>query len=298
MRYRGRRYSDCGDQSGDHRRHQLRAGSRRQITGNVTDSNSTPLANVEIDIFAPFNWVASAFTDAQGNYATPGLPSGSYRVATRNGGMLVDELSNNVPCPDTFCDFNTGTLIPLTVPAVAAGIDFILSAGGRISGTVTAAAGGTPLEDVFVGILNSSGAFVTGTQTDSNGAYTTGAVPPGTYFATVTGVPGFANQIYNGGTCGVFCNTANGTGITVVANQTNSGINFALQPGGGITGTVTNAANGTPLANFAVQVFSSTGVNLGTVEYRRLGCVHRDRPGAGVVLLAHQPGEPLRQPAL
>jgi hypothetical protein len=242
-----------------------------QITGNVTDSNSTPLANVEVSVYGPQNWVASTFTDGSGNYSTPGLPTGSYRVGTRNGGMLVDELYNNVTCPDQWCDVLTGTIIPVTAPNAAAGINFVLSAGGRISGTVTAAAGGTPLEDVVVGILNSSGAFVTGAQTDSNGAYMTGAMPPGTYFAVVTGVPGFANQIYNGGTCGIFCNTANGTGINVVANQTNSGINFALQPGGSITGTVTSAANGTPLTNFQVQLFSSTGLGLGSVNTNASG---------------------------
>jgi hypothetical protein len=245
--------------------------SGAQITGNVTDFNATPLANLEVAVYEQFNRVATTFTDAQGNYATPGLPSGSYRVGTWNAGMLVDELYNNVPCPQGFCDFNTGTLIPLTVPNVASGINFVLSQGGKISGTVTAAAGATPLDNVFVNIVSSTGAFFSGAQTDQNGFYTTGAMPPGTYFAVVNNVPGFAAQIYNGVNCSQFCNTNTGTPINVVANQTNTNINFALVPGGGITGTVTNVVDGTPISNWQVQLLSGSGAALATVSTNASG---------------------------
>ena len=54
---------------------------------------------------------------------------------------------------------------------------------------MTAAAGGAPIADVFVNLINSSGASVGGANTDASGAFTTGAVPPGTYYATT-----FANS--------------------------------------------------------------------------------------------------------
>ena len=230
-----------------------------QITGTVTDSGGVPLTNTSLEIRTETDSIAEVMTDASGNYSTAGFPAGTYYVVTDAGGFFVDELYNNLSCPGGFCNQTSGTAIPLTVDATASSINFALAAGGKISGTVTAAADGSPLQEIDVNIFNASGAFITSAETNSSGVFTTAALPPGNYYAVAQASGTFGSQLYDNLPCVGFCNPTTGTPITVVANQTTGDIDFALNPGATISGTVTNASTGLPVSNYTVQLQTASG---------------------------------------
>src|SRR6185503_967721 len=88
--------------------------------------------------------VASADSDGSGHYTTsPGLPAGTYFARTSNWLGYVNELYNDITCLG--CDATNGAPIAITTGATAGGINFALAMGGRIAGTVTDAATGSPI---------------------------------------------------------------------------------------------------------------------------------------------------------
>jgi carboxypeptidase family protein len=238
-----------------------------QITGTVTDTTPTPVLGVHVILVnGTGDFVADAFTDATGHYGTPGLLSGTYYAFTNNDQQLVDKLYNNRLCPRGRCNATQGDPITVTSPAVTSGINFSLPPGGTLTGTVTAASGGAPIDGLFVAIYDSGGLFLTGANTDDNGVYFQ-ILPTGTYYAAVQGATGFANQLYNGIACAGFCNITSGTQIHVTAGATTANINFALTAGASITGTVLNGSNSnSPINGMPVQLFSSSGSFLSSVN--------------------------------
>lgn len=71
-----------------------------------------------------------AFPDNAGAYRCGGLAAGSYYARTESTGK-VDELWNDVPCPQTQCTPTAGT--PIIVPASGTtAVDFVLAAGDVI----------------------------------------------------------------------------------------------------------------------------------------------------------------------
>ena len=238
----------------------LAAGGR--ISGTITDdATSAPLANVSVFIFnSAGNFVTSGFTDASGNYTSfGGLLAGTYYAQTFNSSGYINELYNNIPCPG--CNVTTGTPITVTAGATTAGINFALSSGSRISGTVTDAVTSAPLASITVQIYDSGGTVVTSGFTNSSGNYISdGGLTAGTYYARTFNSRGYVNEIYDNIACLASCNPTTGTPITVTAGATTSGINFALTLGGRISGTVTDAATSAPLANVTVQIYDSSGV--------------------------------------
>ena len=250
-----------------------------RITGTVTAVGGAPLANVEVQIAdSTGNGVGSTVTDGSGFYSTPGFVAGNYYAFTRNTQGFADELYNNITCPNGNCPLNNGvttaTAIAVGAPGTtASGRNFVLSPGGTIAGTVTNAASGLPIPDVFVGIFTVSNVpgptfglvlFLGGAQTNGSGAYSA-VLPAGTYFAAVIQQSGYANQIYYGLSCADFnCPVQNGVPINVTTGATTGNINFALVTGSGsISGTVTGG--GTAVNGVQVQLFSSTGTLIGNV---------------------------------
>ena len=256
----------------------LATGGR--ISGNVSDTGGAPLANVEVQIFASTgNFLGSFLTDSLGNYITDSiLATGNYFASTSGAPGHVDELFDNFPCGGGFCNPTTGTAIPVTAGATTSGKNFVLAAGGTVTGTVTNSVGGAPISNAFLQfavVSTTAGAtfgqaiFQGGARSDDSGTYSV-VLPPGTAFAS-TGdvVPGFAGQAYNSLPCPTFpaiCPAANGTPIVVTTGATTGNIDFPLVPGpGSISGTVTNAAGGAAINGVQVQLFTPAGTNVGNI---------------------------------
>jgi hypothetical protein len=233
-----------------------------RIAGMVTDSVSgLPISNVEVEVYSPAGtFQRSAFTDATGAYTVGQLTTGSYvaRTFAPFPVTYLDELHNNIVCVPN-CDVTTGTPIAVTAGSPTA-IDFTLTPGGSISGTITVAGAGTPIGGVSVQVYNTSGTQIRTATTDASGTYTVGGLPGGTYFArTQVGTLNYIDELHTDLVCVPNCTVTNGTPIVVAVGATTGGINFALAAGGSITGMVTEAVSGTPIGSVTVQVFSSFG---------------------------------------
>ncbi len=122
------------------------------------------------------------------------------------------------------------------------------SAGGSISGTITAESDGSPLADIPVRALDPRTGAHRGARTDADGHYVVENLRPGKY-VVFAGGNGYLPELYDN------VNPRNfpyATRVEVTAGNETTGIDFALSQGGSISGAVTAAADGSPLANIRV----------------------------------------------
>lgn len=153
------------------------------------------------------------------------------------------------------------------------------SALTTISGTVTAQAGGAPLENAFVRAIEFSlGSSVGGTgvfasvNTDASGNYTL-TLPPGHYViraqASAATVPasgtGYRTQVYDGLPCdnGFDCPGYFGTVIPLLTGTPVTGINFQLSAGAAISGVVRRASDSSPVTDGFVRAERLDGFTSG-----------------------------------
>ena len=238
---------------------ELRAGGR--VSGKVIDAaTALPLSGVTVSIVEPTGaTAATATSDLSGNYVTgAGILSGNYFATTGNSAGYQNELYNDIRCNGP-CTIAAGASFAVTEGATTPGIDFSLDRGGRVSGQVTDAATGTPLQGVTVAVPDSSGRQVATATSDAGGNYITGAgVSAGTYYARTTNAIGFVDELYNDRPCPTGCPIVGGNTFGVAAGSTTPGIHFALVRGGRIAGVVTNESTGQPLGSVTVQIFDAT----------------------------------------
>jgi len=222
-----------------------------QISGTVTETGSgDPLEFVYLILVDDTGrWLGQTFTESDGSYIFDlGLPTGDYYVLTDEQATYVDEVWNDHAC--IYCDPTTGDAIAVTLGMTTSGVDFVLAPGGHVSGEVTAASGGAPLENIDVVIYEPSGSSVDGVSTQSDGTYVSyRALPSGTYHAVTRNSQGYIDERDDGVACTGSCDPAAGTGFSVAAPSETGGIDFALDVGGGITGTILDAATGMPPAD-------------------------------------------------
>jgi hypothetical protein len=78
------------------------------------------------------------------DYRISELAPGIYYVRTFNNVDYPDEVYDNISCANG-CEVVTGTAVPVASGSTTPNIDFGLSAGGHIEGTVTDATTGQPV---------------------------------------------------------------------------------------------------------------------------------------------------------
>jgi hypothetical protein len=233
------------------------------ISGTVTNSaGGAPLSGIAVQVFSNTGvFLGNVFTDASGSYTFGSMTAGSYYVRTNTGSNFINQLYNGVTCVNCNVTSSGGTLVAVTANTTTPNINFSLSAGGLISGTITNASGGAPLQNIQAQIFNSAGVFVNGFNTNASGFYQTSGLPPGTYYVRTQSSLQFINELYNNLLCTVGCNVTTGTPVVVTGTATTPNINFALSAGGRISGTVTNAVTGAPIQGVNAQIFDATGAN-------------------------------------
>ncbi|MGP0052328.1 MAG: carboxypeptidase regulatory-like domain-containing protein [Solirubrobacteraceae bacterium] len=233
------------------------------ITGTVTDaSTNAPLSGVSVSVYDSFgdpvgNGVS---TGADGTYTVTGLQTGSYRLEfSAEGQNYITQYYSGK------ASLSEATPIPVSTGATTAGINAALAIGGKITGTVTAAAGNVPLPGTEVSVYDISGGGrdnVASAMAGAGGVYTAQGLASGLYvvefFDTGPGA-NYLPQYYNGQPV----TGDNPTLVAVTAGGLTSGINGALATAGAISGTVTNQSTGQPLANVSVQAFDSAGDDVG-----------------------------------
>jgi hypothetical protein len=178
-----------------------------------------------------------AITDSSGHYSmTTGLTTGTYNVTAFAYGYLTGER-----------DF-----VSVTAGQTTTGINFDLQASGGISGTVTDAVSGNPINGtgIFADLSNGTETFGFFGTTGSDGKYLIATnLPTGTYNVSIELAPdGYIRQM----------TTAN-----VIAGVETKNVNLQLARSGIISGKVT-APNGTSL--FGIDVIASGTTYFGSAK--------------------------------
>ena len=234
------------------------------IAGTVTDAaTGAPLAGITVKVMTS-GGDRSAITDASGAYAVTGLATYSYYVWSMNSSPYIDELFDDIPCPDNQCRWWDGTAVEVTAGVATTNIDLALTHGGTIAGTITEAGTGTPLAGMRVDVYNEYGGWLNACLSDASGAYSLSGLTTGKYYLKTLNAFPYLDELYKNLLClGGSCQVTAGTAIDVTAGQTTTGIDFHLQTGGTITGTVTDAVTNAPLSNISVGAYYADGTSTG-----------------------------------
>lgn len=249
------------------------------VNGRVTNAATGAGVNAVPVFFCAGSTCVSQTTNANGNY-TAVLAVGTYVAYTAAPAPLVDEVYDDIPCPiqpgcSTSAANTLGARIVVTAGSVANGVNFALSPGATITGRVTDAVTGTPLNGVQVQLRTrfAGGVATSAVTTAATGVFTFTGLGPGTY-AAFTHDPATVNahtdMTFRDLQCLGSCNETtvldSGAPIVVAPAATVAGIDFALPPGGTIAGRVVNNSTGTGLSGVRVAVLTRAGVGLTAVS--------------------------------
>lgn len=225
------------------------------ITGTLTDATTgTAPDPTGIEVKACLSdspsLCVSGSPDVSGHYTIPSVTPGTRFVKVYTPPSYVTQLFEGIPCITEDCnDPMDGTLITIAAGETRT-IDFSLTPGGHIAGTVTnVAVGALPYATVSIYNAQTSVIFPS-TQADGSGHYDVGGLAAGSYFVVVDFAPSFYSHVVGGGDC-VFaaCRIASGATVPVSAGATTT-VDVALTPVpfGQISGHVTDAVTGAPIA--------------------------------------------------
>lgn len=238
------------------------AFAAEQISGVVTSlTTGNPISLVDLDVFnaSGASVAITNGTSGAGGVYTLTLPGpGTYTIradASRAGGR-VDQYFDHVFLP------SLSTPIVVASGALVSGIDFSLSDGVEIQGTVTSALDNSPLGGIDMDLYASTGEFLSGysATTAVDGTYAFGALPPGNYFLRADPDANIG-QYYVRTYYGDSYLLSSAAPITV-NTTTVTGIDIALEPGGVISGTVTESGSNVPLAGYDLDVYDANGVEM------------------------------------
>jgi len=236
-----------------------------RISGTLTEEGtSNPISGLYVELYdSGDKYVSDGTSDGSGIYiSAAGLPTGTYYARTFSSDGHIDELYDNILCVGS-CTVTAGTPISVTLGVETIGINFELTPGGIIAGSIEDAATHLPIASVWVNVYNSSGTYVTSGYTDPGGSYTTSAgLPSGTYYTLTGNNANYLNELYDDIPCGGTCTVTDGTPIGVTQGATTSGIDFDLLKGGILEGTVTAVGSGTPLDSGYIRIYDTSGTNL------------------------------------
>jgi len=206
----------------------------RAVRGSVTDAGSgEPLVDVTVYIFDDAGNLASfGSTDGLGEYVTGGgLPEGTYFAATASGsergaaGGYVNALYADGECL-LDCDPTQGTAF--TVGAAGAdGIDFALTTGTGVRGTVTGPDDQAVVQAEVL-VYGSDGFLAGRVRTDSQGNYVIDGLPPGNYFAHTDNDQTLADETWGGAVCQGTCDPAESDAISVTSGGFTENVDFNL----------------------------------------------------------------------
>jgi hypothetical protein len=225
------------------------------LGGRVATLSGTPLQDFWVDVYeATAAWIESALTDAQGRYRISGLHAGSYYLRTyANGFNFADEWYNDVAVVGWELPTNA-IAVALAAGAANTNVNFALAPGAVISGVVTASLG-NGVADARIDVVTGDGDWVNSGETDTNGAYSVMNLPAGTFYArTDAGAVNLVDEWFDNVTAIGSEVPLGASPISLTSGAVRAGVNFGLDPGGGISGAVTDT-NVLPLAGLLVDAY-------------------------------------------
>jgi hypothetical protein len=228
------------------------AASTGQISGTVTRaSGGAAIQEIEVCAFSTSaeEFSAESFgcatTSSSGEYTITGLASGQYDVEFMS--PSESEPGYITQYYDGTTSFEDAKAVPVTAGGTALGIDAALEEGGRITGDVTRASGGAPIEGIAVCASAVHGEGFGCAKTKSNGTYTITGLAGGNYdvefFPSFESGLDFIAQYYNDRS-----SSKEAEAVPVTAPMTTSNIDAAMQ------------STSTPPANTTAPVLSGTPI--------------------------------------
>ena len=230
------------------------------ISGVVKDASGNSLAGICVNAQSNNSGVGAQPTGSDGAFTISGLSAGNYRVqfndcsrGTFTTTYYTDTLIGSSSTTHTIgtASYTSATQVSVSAGATTSISPVWLSVGGSISGVVKNS-NGQPLAGICVSAQGNNSGFG-GPPSNSNGSYTLGGLPAGTYRVQFNDCSGgnYATKYYDG--------TDNGTSsysaaqmVTVVAATNTGQINVAMSQGGSISGMVTDST-GAPIAGECVS---------------------------------------------
>ena len=237
----------------------LSAGA--EISGNVTLGGS-PAVGAQVQVYNDSGVpVEQLPTNASGNYQVDTLPDGDFFLRVVGVPGYISELYDDIQCSG-FCDVLNGDAVNISGGGSVGSRDFVLAAGGAITGNVAQAGGGS-LTGIEVVAFDSAG-FVAGSAlTDGAGNYLIDGLLGGSYSVRTANVAGFVDEVYGGDSCSPSaCLLASGSNVTVSA-ATTGGIDFSLAAGSSIAGSATDTF-GNPLPDGTAVLLDNNGIEVTT----------------------------------
>ena len=216
------------------------------LSGRVTDAaTGEGIAGAKVE--AQFT-DHSATTASDGSYAFASLPTGDYKVLVTAPGYAREYYDNVNPSHEA-------TLVHVTAGRGTSGINFDLTGGGAISGTIYQRDGVTPIGDARVWVWPSKYPQDDGFQTvtAADGSYIVDGLSLGG-FRIRAEAPGYAMLKYYRDAYG----WSNATSVVVTPPDTVANVNISLDPAGSISGHVFKSDGITPVAN--VQIVADTTI--------------------------------------
>ena len=246
-----------------------------KITGRVTAVGSgVPLEDVDVTVYEygcdRYQSVGSATTDPSGVYTVTGLLAGTYQVRFEpyTYGASATYIGEYY---DGRAGLSTADPVSVADGSVTTGIDAELTRGGQIVGRVTAADGGTPLDDIWVDAYDSDGDFAGYGRTDATGVYTITGLAAGSYrvgFDPFKSGPSaaYVSEYYDNKST-----LASADAVSVTSGGVTAGIDAVLERGGRITGQIAAADGGAPLQYVSVSVYDGDGSWAGSASTNASG---------------------------
>ncbi len=199
-----------------------------------------------------------AETNALGEYAISGLPSGEYIVEF----LSPFESSLNYVTQYYRASATIANATPVSVSASSAdtGIDAQLEEGGRIAGKVTDPSTSTAIAGIEVCAFSTGSESFGCALTDAQGGYTISALGGGDYDVEFLSPPSldYVTQYYDGERKASAANT-----VPVAEGSTTPNIGAQLEQGGRIEGKVTDASTNAAMKDVLVCVLQSVTESVG-----------------------------------
>lgn len=276
------------------------------LSGLIQDADGASLTALRVDVFNRLGeLVATAQTDADGQYLVRGLADGRYFVRSWNTRGFVDQVYSEVSCTPAPCTLAAGTAIEVA-GGIQTGIDFLLRPGSEIAGTATDPFG-NPLPAGEVVLFDTEGRELRRAPINA-GVWRLSGVADGTYFLVVLNGDGLVDQLFAGLPCpGGRCDVTAGTAIVVgqgdASMQSSAGmirssaragdspIDFVLEAGSRVRGQVTDS-DGAAIPDAVITFFNDEGDAIGSATSDGAGRYESSSAfAAGTVFAATTSGE-------